>query len=125
MLPHDTCCPRCGVPLRPIGPLWLGSLQHPETIRLMRERLASNEAGTRKDLSKLLDIYSKELPTSSFYDYHHIAKLLKVSPPDIGTVLDRITSAGYPATRTHFSGYGIKTEAPLEIIMSSVSGNND
>jgi tRNA (guanine26-N2/guanine27-N2)-dimethyltransferase len=122
MFPPDRCCPRCGVPLRPIGPLWLGSLQHPETIGLMCDRLASQEPGTNKHLAKLLDVYRNELPTSSFYDYHHIAKLLKVSPPDIGTVLGRITAAGYPATRTHFSGYGIKTEAPLEVLMSSISG---
>ena len=89
----------------------------------MRDRLASQELGTKKDLSKLLDIYSTELPTSSFYDYHHIAKLLKVSPPDIGTVLARIIAAGYPATRTHFSGYGIKTTAPLDVIKDAISGN--
>jgi tRNA (guanine26-N2/guanine27-N2)-dimethyltransferase len=105
--------------------MWLGSLQNPETISRMIELLPSQELGTKKDLTKLLDIYSRELPTSSFYDYHHIAKLLKVSPPDIGTVLERITAAGYPATRTHFSGYGIKTEAPLDVIFSAIRGPAD
>ncbi len=122
MFPHDRCCPHCGGPLRPIGPLWLGSLNSPQTICEMRDRLASQDLGTKKDLAKLLEIYETELPMSSFYDYHHIAKLLKVSPPDIATVLGRIIAAGYPATRTHFSGYGIKTEAPLEIIKAAISG---
>jgi tRNA (guanine26-N2/guanine27-N2)-dimethyltransferase len=122
MFPNERCCPDCGESLRPIGPLWLGSLQNPGIIAQMRERLESQELGTKKDLAKLLEVYSTELPTSSFYDYHHIAKLLKVSPPDIGTVLGRIIAAGYPATRTHFSGYGIKTEAPLDVIKKAISG---
>jgi tRNA (guanine26-N2/guanine27-N2)-dimethyltransferase len=86
----------------------------------MKEQLDSWELGTKKDLKKLLDLCIEELPISSFYDYHHIAKLLKVSPPDINIVLERIRADGYPATRTHFSGYGVKTEAPLAIIKAAI-----
>jgi tRNA (guanine26-N2/guanine27-N2)-dimethyltransferase len=69
---------------------------------------------------KLFGLCRDELPTSSFYDYHHIAKLLRCSPPHIDLVLERIRAAGYPATRTHFSGYGIRTNAPLEVIFKAV-----
>jgi tRNA (guanine26-N2/guanine27-N2)-dimethyltransferase len=79
--------------------------------------------GTKKDLFRLLETCRSELPTSSFYDYHHIAKLLGRSPPHIGVVIERICAAGYPATRTHFSGYGIRTEAPLEVICGAVGGS--
>ena len=82
--------------------------------------VAGRELGTAKDLLGLLDTCRRELPTSSFYDYHHIAKLLRCSPPAIDEVLQRIRAAGYPATRTHFSGYGIKTEAPLDVIWDAV-----
>jgi tRNA G26 N,N-dimethylase Trm1 len=37
-------------------------------------------------------------------------------------VLSRITAEGYPASRTHFSGYGIKTEAPLSVIFGAIRG---
>ena len=70
---------------------------------------------------KLLDVCKDELPTSSFYDYHELAKLLGCSPPNIAVLLDRIRAAGYPVTRTHFSGYGIKTEAPLSVILDAIS----
>ena len=72
-------------------------------------------------MTKLLETCSGELPTSSHYDYHVLAKRLGCSPPDIMTVLERIRTEGYPATRTHFSGYGIKTEAPLDSIYSAIS----
>ncbi|MGB9177027.1 MAG: tRNA (guanine(10)-N(2))-dimethyltransferase, partial [Methanoregula sp.] len=117
---HDRTCPRCGEPLQPIGPLWLGSIRNEEWVIQMQEAIAGRDLGTKKDLVRLLDTCRSELPTSSFYDYHHIAKLLGCSPPAIDVVLERIRAAGYPATRTHFSGYGIKTGAPLEVIRKAV-----
>ena len=120
MIPPTASCPHCNEPLGFIGPLWLGSIRNDEILLQMQEQLDTMELGTKKDLKKLLDLCIEELPTSSFYDYHHIAKRLKVSPPDINTVLERIRAAGYAATRTHFSGYGIKTEAPLEIIKAAI-----
>ena len=77
--------------------------------------------GTKKDLAKLIDLCLKELPTSSFYDYHRIAKMAGCSPPHIDAVIEYIIASGYPATRTHFSGYGIKTEAPLSVLLNAVS----
>jgi tRNA (guanine26-N2/guanine27-N2)-dimethyltransferase len=120
MVPPAVSCPHCNEPLGFIGPLWLGSIRNYDTLLQMQEHLKTMELGTKKDLEKLISVCIDELPTSSFYDYHHIAKRLKVSPPDINIVLNRIRAAGYAATRTHFCGYGIKTEAPLEIIKAAV-----
>jgi tRNA (guanine26-N2/guanine27-N2)-dimethyltransferase len=122
---HDQTCPHCGGHLEAIGPLWLGSIRHEDTVVQMQETVAGRELGTRKDLVRLLETCRSELPTSSFYDYHHIAKLLGCSPPHIELVLERIRTCGYPATRTHFSGYGIRTEAPLEIIKDAIRSDPD
>jgi tRNA (guanine26-N2/guanine27-N2)-dimethyltransferase len=121
LVPETARCPHCGEPLRPIGPLWLGSIQDPETLARMEKRLVGMELGTKGELGKLLELCSAELPTSSHYDYHRLAKLARCSPPHIAAVLERIASSGYPATRTHFSGYGIKTEAPLAVIFDAIS----
>jgi len=117
---HDSACPHCGGQLQAIGPLWLGSIRNEDTVVQMQEAVAGRELGTKKDLVRLLETCRSELPTSSFYDYHHIAKLLGCSPPHIELVLERIRACGYPATRTHFSGYGIRTEAPVEIIKDAI-----
>ena len=114
-------CPHCGVALSPIGPLWLGSIRRDGITEELRAAADCGEPGTKKDIIKLLDACSGELPTSSFYDYHLLAKLLGCSPPHIGVVLDRIRAAGYAVSRTHFSGYGIKTEAPLAVILDAIS----
>ena len=120
MFPKAGCCPECGKPLQPIGPVWLGSIQDTGTLDQMAERLPLQQLGTEKVLTKLICTLREELPTSSFYDYHRLAKILNCSPPDITTVLAALHKAGYPATRTHFSGYGIKTGAPLGIIKAAI-----
>jgi len=121
LVPQDGCCPGCGGTLIPVGPLYLGSIRNDDILQDMQRRIGEREMGTAKDLHAILPLCREELPTSSFYDYHRIAKAERVSPPDIGTVLERIRSEGYPATRTHFSGYGIKTEAPVTVINRAVS----
>jgi tRNA (guanine26-N2/guanine27-N2)-dimethyltransferase len=121
LLAHDRTCPDCGLPLQPIGPLWLGSIQKEGIAAQLQELAATRELGTKKDILKLLEVCKDELPTSSFYDYHELAKLRGCSPPNIRVLLERIRAAGYPVTRTHFSGYGIKTEAPLSVILDAIS----
>jgi len=120
MIPGQGTCPDCGEILRPIGPLWLGGLCNNEVLSQMLEKIADLGLGTQKDLVKLIDTCRSELPTSSHYDYHRLAKLQNCSPPDITSVLEGIRAQGYAASRTHFSGYGIKTEAPLSVICNAV-----
>ncbi|OPY39257.1 MAG: tRNA (guanine(26)-N(2))-dimethyltransferase [Methanoregula sp. PtaU1.Bin051] len=121
MIPQGACCPLCGEPLQPIGPLYLGSIQDHRMLEALLEQIDALELGTKKELKNVITVCNEELPTSSFYDYHRIAKSLKVSPPDIGSVLERIRTAGFGATRTHFSGYGIKTDAPVPEIQRAIS----
>jgi tRNA (guanine26-N2/guanine27-N2)-dimethyltransferase len=120
MFPSTLTCPHCGERLQPIGPLWLGQLHSGNILANLQQRLTTTEPGSAKEITKLLDLCGGELPTSSHYDYHVLAKRLGCSPPNIAVVLNRICEAGYPATRTHFSGYGIKTEAPLPVILDAI-----
>jgi tRNA (guanine26-N2/guanine27-N2)-dimethyltransferase len=86
----------------------------------MQELLSGLTLGSHKDLSKLLCTCREELSLSSHYDYHKLARSLVVSPPPIDTVLSRLQAAGYAASRTHFSGTGIKTDAPLPVIFAAI-----
>jgi tRNA (guanine26-N2/guanine27-N2)-dimethyltransferase len=124
ILSSSRTCPHCGEPLQPIGPLWLGDLHNRGILADMQARIGTVTAGSAKELTKLLDCCIEELPLAGFYDYHVLAKLLACSPPEISVVLSRIAAEGYPASRTHFSGYGIKTEAPLSVIYDAISGRS-
>jgi tRNA (guanine26-N2/guanine27-N2)-dimethyltransferase len=120
MVPPEATCPHCNKPLLPIGPLYLGKLFDDEILGQMQEQLADMTLGTKKELLKILTLCREELPTSSFYDYHMLAQSLATSPPAIDTVIGRLRAAGYAASRTHFSGTGLKTDAPLPELLAAI-----
>ena len=120
MFPDADTCPYCGKSLQPIGPLYLGKLFDDAIIAGMQDQLPGLALGTHKDLLKLLCTCREELPLSSHYDYHLLARSLAVSPPPIDMVLARLQAAGYAAGRTHFSGTGVKTDAPLPVILAAI-----
>jgi tRNA (guanine26-N2/guanine27-N2)-dimethyltransferase len=113
-------CEYCGHEMAPIGPLWMGAISSPETIALMLQELPRMNLGTSSELERLLVLCGEELPFASFYDYHQLAKHLKVSPPQITFVLDQLKKRGFRASRTHYAGTGIKTDAPLADLYASI-----
>jgi tRNA (guanine26-N2/guanine27-N2)-dimethyltransferase len=122
ILPLSEPCTSCGSLTVPIGPLWLGAIQDPEIIAAMLDRLPDQPLNTARELGSLLHTLQDELPTSSFYDYHLLAKQGKVSPKPIGDVIAGILDAGYRASRTHYTGTGIRTDAPYQVIMEVLKG---
>ena len=72
--------------------------------------------GSEKRLSRLLELCHDEIDTSTFYDYHTLGRFWKVSPAAVDTVVESLKSRGYRASRVHYEGTGIKTDAPLEVI---------
>ncbi|HVP25045.1 MAG TPA: tRNA (guanine(26)-N(2))-dimethyltransferase [Methanomicrobiales archaeon] len=112
----------CGGGLVPVGPLWLGGINDTETLSGMLGRLPSVPLAAGEELFRLLSVLQEELPTSSHYDYHRMAKALRRSPPPIVDVLQRIRDSGYPASRAHYSGTAIKTEAPVSVIGQAIGG---
>ena len=122
MLSEPEECSLCGADLIPVGPLWTGRINDDRILAAMQEALPLIPIGTGSRMARLLDTCRQELDTSSHYDYHVIAKSLRVSPDSIGTVIGRLTALGYRASRAHYSGTAIKTDAPLPILKSVISG---
>ncbi|TAJ43646.1 tRNA (guanine(10)-N(2))-dimethyltransferase [Methanofollis fontis] len=124
LIPPAAVCPGCGSSLRPIGPLWLGGVNDPDLIGQMAGLLPGMGFGTERYLSRLLPLLAEELPTSSYYDYHEVAKHLRASPPTMAVMLERLRAAGYGATRTHYAGTGVRTDAPADVVEAAVLGVN-
>lgn len=51
-----------------------------------------------------------------YYDLHSLAKVNKKESIGIQKIIEKIREKGYKAERTHFSGYGVKTTSPFEIV---------
>lgn len=51
-----------------------------------------------------------------YYNLHTLAKVNKKDCLGTQKTIEKLREEGYKAERTHFSGYGIKTSAPFEIV---------
>ncbi len=122
LLPEPTPCPDCGGATTPVGPLWLGAVSDSGTVAAMRGAIADATLARGTALDRLLALLEAELPTSTFYDYHVLAKRQGVSPPAIETVLERLRSEGYSASRAHYAGTALKTDAPLAGVLAAIAG---
>lgn len=113
-------CPCCGAELSPIGPLWLGQVNDTEVLLSMKEKLPSVALDSAGAVDRLLDLLGEELDTSSHYDYHKIAQKESRSPGSIVNLIQHLRGAGYRASRVHYSGTGIKTDAPPDVLHEAV-----
>ena len=114
--PVPSRCPACGSALQPNGPLWTGEIQDTSLLARMEGAMPGMVLGKKKDLQSLVAACSLELPLSWHYDYHALAKYFRTSPPPLEQVLDSLRSAGYAASRAHYSGTALKTDAPLSCL---------
>jgi tRNA (guanine26-N2/guanine27-N2)-dimethyltransferase len=109
--PEDAC----------FGPLWAGELND---NALLKEMLAI--ADPEKEPGKLIRTLAEETKTGvfGFHELHEIARKLKSSPPRISTLISWLKKKGYKASRTHFSGTGVKTNACLKEIEEFIKKEN-
>jgi len=121
LLPEPDACPRCNAGLIPIGPLWTGPLQDNDLLMQMESMLPSYSLGKASPLQYLISICRQELGISYHYDYHVLARHFRVSPPPIDDVIHILNGQGYSATRAHYSGTALKTDAPLEILSGALT----
>ncbi len=119
-LPSVQECPECGAKMSRIGPLWVGPINNHEVLSQLAADLDADGQG-ESVLARLVTLLDEELPTPAFYNYHRLAKLWHTSPSPMENVIAAIHDAGYQASRTHYDGRGIKTDAPLHVLRDAVS----
>jgi tRNA (guanine26-N2/guanine27-N2)-dimethyltransferase len=93
------------------GPLWLGRIQEPEVIC---RALACQDGSIRA--RRLLEMCAGEAHVPMYYDHHSICERLNITPGKIDDIVERLRESGHKASRTHFCGLGIKTDASLRVV---------
>jgi len=100
-----------------IGPLWVGKIQNKKVIEELRTILSGKQFNTKNILWLFLDLLEEEADAPAFfYNTNDIASLLKISPPKMKYLFEKLKERGYNTSRTHFSPTGFKTNAPREEI---------
>lgn len=114
-LPHKC---ECGRKFAHAGPMWLGPLADVNFVKQVIGELSGREFKLKGKAIKLLKLCVGEAEGSpAFYDSHETCSRAGVSPPKLRSVLKRLREKGYSASRTHFSDTGLRTDAPLEVLM--------
>ena len=98
-------CSACGSMMYLAGPLWLGKIQDKGLVRRIAPSLGERRA------RNLLEACASEEELPMYYDYHRICDRLGLTPKKTQAVVARLRASGWRASRTHFSGVGIKTDA--------------
>jgi tRNA (guanine26-N2/guanine27-N2)-dimethyltransferase len=107
--PHPMgICGHCQGRTTMAGPLWLGRIQEPEVIGLAVSRLDGIPRA-----NKLLTTCAGEVEVPFYYDHHSICERLNITPGKIEDIVERLHKSGRKASRTHFNGLGIKTDASM------------
>lgn len=121
LLPPRLDCPVCGTPMEAGGPLWLGPLNDRALLETMQSRLGGMRLNSSGALSSLLRLCEEELEIPYHYDYHVLAKYLGLPPPPLDLLIGSLKKRGFRASRAHYSGTAMKTDAPLAEILKEIS----
>jgi tRNA (guanine26-N2/guanine27-N2)-dimethyltransferase len=105
---QEGTCSHCEGKTTLAGPLWMGKIHDKSTIRSALPRLDRDGRAGR-----LLEICAAEEDVPMYYDHHSICERLNITPGRIDDVVQRLRDRGHRASRTHFCGLGIKTDAPI------------
>lgn len=112
----------CGREYEQAGPLWLRELSDEEHLKGVIEDISERgfeKGGEERDMLRLCLGEVDGPPT--FYDLHELSSQVGSSPPKIRKVIAELRDRGYFASRTHFSGTGFKTDAPMNVLREVVS----
>ncbi len=96
-----------------LGPLFAGTLQENKILNLMIKN--SDDEKITRFLKVLLA--ENTVKSVGFFELPLIAKKLHKNVCKIDNLIKKLESKGFKASRTHISGQGIKTNAPIEEII--------
>lgn len=115
----DTC-PVCGSKVHIGGPLWLGDTKDDAFVGNVIATIASGRFGKSGRALRLLETIRSEIHVPMYYDQHILCRDLKATPTPIGVLIDALAAQGYRASRTHYSGIGFKTDAPVNEVKATI-----
>lgn len=113
-------CPVCGCRVSIGGPLWLGPTKDDDFVARVAAAIAAGTFGSKERALRLLETIGAEIDVPMFYDQHILCRDMKATPTSIGVLVDALREQGFRASRTHYSGVGFKTDAPINEVRAII-----
>jgi tRNA (guanine26-N2/guanine27-N2)-dimethyltransferase len=102
--------------MKTAGQLWIETIFDPVFVDNMLRAL--NDCTVDKKCGKLLSMVTNEanLPPT-YFSIDEIAETLKVTPPAISAIIDKLKDSGFLASRTSLKMTGFKTNARYDEVL--------
>ena len=114
-------CPNCGeARVVTAGPIWLDPAHDREFVAAARGRVTDG-MGTADRARRLLGRIEGELDRPTHYDHHRLCKLWNRSAGPIDEFLCDLRGAGFAASRTHYGGTTLKTDAGVAAMRKALN----
>jgi len=97
------------------GPLWTGRLWDEDLLKRIEQHILTDDFVDTEFIRIILE--ESKINNVGFYDLHKLSQKYKFQVPNFELVMQKIISKGYKASRTHFSGYGIKTDMKIRELL--------
>ncbi|MEM3086117.1 MAG: tRNA (guanine(26)-N(2))-dimethyltransferase [Halobacteria archaeon] len=104
-------CPECGKRARRAGPLHLGGLADRRLAARLARFLDGREWPHAPAEARLAARSAEEVEAVGYYEFHPLCREAGVEPPPLEEFLETLRGRGYRASRTVFSGTGLKSDA--------------
>lgn len=103
-----------------LGPLWVGSICNNDYLeKIIKYSINEVVQLSKEALSKLKIIFEEcKINVPYYFNLPLIAKIHKTNIPKITHILEALKNKGYLASRTHFDLLSVKTNAPLDEVVS-------
>ena len=95
------------------GPMWGAPIIDHELMAMMS---ADGSLEENERCLKYIGLWREELDMPYFYESNELSSMLKLSPPVLDGLLERLNRVGR-ASKTHFSPSGFKTDLPLKELL--------
>ncbi|MGM0604176.1 MAG: tRNA (guanine(26)-N(2))-dimethyltransferase [Halobacteriota archaeon] len=114
-------CPHCeSNRVLTAGPIWLGPIADSAFTASVRESI-TDDMGTANRARRLLETIEAELDTPTHYDQHRLCELWGVPANSMDEFVGDLRSAGYEASKAHYSGTAFKCPASIAAIRAAAS----
>ena len=93
----------------------------------MEEELEKGlELGTEKRITKIVQRLREEtgLP-ALYYDTSNLSDKLNVTSRPMIEIIEELEEKGYEASRSHYSGEGLRTTAPIEVLKNVLKASKN
>jgi len=116
-------CPSCkSAKIITSGPIWLGNTTSKSFVNKVKGHI-TEDMGMANRAQKIFSRLLEELDVPMHYDQHKLCRLWKLPASSMEMFVKQLSDAGFQASRTHYGGTTLKTNATVSEIYEIIKNS--